>query len=523
MIVDSGMFFLARTGTIDEDITYPVMLDSTDGKNFIKKPGSMEIAGRKVNFPEIVRSENFADFYLDDNNDIAIIADAISLIQRPSKLITRIVEFRKEYGFKPLIYAPGLGDPYLMPALVYAGISIFDDLFTRSESLNGIRYTTLGRTTSDSDQTEKNVEFSTEILDTLSKSIMNGTLRELVEKYTISSRAVEILRMIDLNHHEDTEPYYPSRTPYIKANSILSLYRPDLIRYRNYISSKYRRPHSKSIALILPCTARKPYHLSSTHRKIFSYIEKYARNIHKVVVTSPVGVVPEELEETYPSAFYDIPTIGNWFEDEKTMIRKLLGDYFLHNSYDGTIAFITPDLEFITDILPEGNTTLIGNIKSEQMLKNLKDTLSEIFTKGTPQSRSDYRISKLKSIAEYQFGDWISPYVDEMKPVRSYNQDMLMKDGKAMLVYNQRAGKLTITREMGKIFLRENRFVVQIDDFKPTANIYAMGVLETTGDIRQECEVAIAFEDSLRGVGTAKMHGPAMKNLPKGIAVKVRN
>lgn len=521
MIIDQGIFGMARTGTIDDSLEYPAVFEAGPSGRIKRNPGYVEVAGRKIEIPDLLQPDH-TGWYSDPDGQIAVIPDAITLIQRPQQLLSRIKSIRESAGFEPLIYAPGIGDPYLFPALSYAGISIFDDLFIRAESESGILYTALGKTEEKGDVLRDNISFAHGILHSVSESIRNLTLREVVEKYSISSRSVEILRLLDTSHYGYIEPLYPSRTPYIKANSVESLYRPDLTRYRDYVSKSYQRGEGKDIALLLPCTARKPYSASKTHRRIFSYIEKYAPYVHKVVVTSPVGIVPEELEETYPPAFYDIPTIGIWFEDEKKMINEMLTGYFSKNKYPHIIAYITPDLSFIEEALPKGSEIIQGNIRSDAMLKELRDKLSGLC--GTEnRTRVNYKVRKLKSIASYQFGSWIEPYIDDMKLVRSYNQDMFMKDGKAMLVYNDRAGKITITKEMGKTFIEEHKFVVQIDDFKPTANVYAMGVTDASSDIRQESEVVLECNGDLRGVGVAKMPFRHMIDLQKGTAVKVRN
>ncbi len=523
MIVDQAIFSMARTGTIDDRFDYPAILSTVSGSDLERGEGYLKIADRRIEMPDLLQAVNSRGWYLDSEKDIAVIPDAVVLIQRPQKLLARIFELREKEGYRPLIYAPGIGDPYLIPALVYAGISIFDDLFIRAESSDNVLYATLGRTSGKGDLLNENILFAHKIMDSVSRSIGNLTLRELVEKYSISSRAVELMRILDTSYYDSVEPLYPYRTPYIKANSVESLLRPDLARYRSAVSGLFRKPEEKKVAFILPCTAKKPYSASKTHRKIFSRIERYSSMLHKLVVTSPVGIVPEELEETYPPGFYDIPTIGLWFEDEKLMINNMLKKYFSGNSYEEIVAYITPDLSFIRDALPEGANVLEGEIKSEQMLGELRELISEIYGRTDKHRKVNHKFRKLKAIASFQFGSWIEQYIDDMKLVRSYNQDMLMKDGRAMLVYNERAGKITITKEMGRTFIEEKRFVVEIDDFKPTANVYAMGVKDATSDIRQENEVVLSFDGEPRGVGIAKMPGAFMRDLKKGIAVKVRN
>ncbi|WP_075057709.1 hypothetical protein [Thermogymnomonas acidicola] len=99
----------------------------------------------------------------------------------------------------------------------------------------------------------------------------------------------------------------------------------------------------------------------------------------------------------------------------------------------------------------------------------------------------------------YQFGDWILPYLREARVVRQFNQDMLVVNGKPYLVYNKDMGKFTVHRNAASIFVENSKFLVGIDDFKPTANVYAVGVRSATEDIRQEDEVVIHHEGEVRG------------------------
>ena len=48
------------------------------------------------------------------------------------------------------------------------------------------------------------------------------------------------------------------------------------------------------------------------------------RSVHQVMVTSPLGLVPRELEEQWPAAHYDVPVTGQWDDDELATIRRLV-------------------------------------------------------------------------------------------------------------------------------------------------------------------------------------------------------
>ncbi len=238
--------------------------------------------------------------------------------------------------------------------------------------------------------------------------------------------------------------------------------------------------------------------------------------IHEIIITSPMGVVPRDLEETYPPRFYDIPVIGLWYEDEKTMMKKTLLNYMKHNAYKKVIGFLPDDLNFISEAVPYDYEYVPFNFNNMDILRE------KIINSIDREKRIDLKRSKYDSILSYQFGDWILKYISGYSIRRSYNQDMIVKDSRILFVYNDKIGKFTINKNSAQFFLENGKFTVEIDDFKPTSYVYAVGVKSATEDIRQEDEIVLAHDGEVRGVGIAKMPGSAMIALKKGIAVKVR-
>lgn len=526
MIVDEAFFGFARAGKIDGSFSYPGILKSGDMKQLSRRDGSIYILGQSARQLDIgIRKDNALtgkpSIWVSD--DFAVIPDGAELIQRPGKLMERIREVRKHVGYGKLIYLQGVSDPYLIPILVYAGISLFDDSTLRIESQKSIEYTLFGRSEAMDNPYGPNISFVEGILDLLGKTIKSGTLREVVEKYQVSSKAMELLRILDNDGDGQSEITFPRRTGYIKANSLESLRRPDLTRYRDYISNSYQKPDYKKIALLIPCSARKPYSTSKSHKQILDALSGLRHTVHEVIVTSPVGLVPRELEGTYPPNAYNIPVIGEWYEDEKKMINSMLVSYFSRNSYQRVYTFVKEDLDFILDSLPDGSQSIQWTEQTES-LKSLRETIQNAVNEtGKLDRKVNHKLETFLKIAQYQFGNWISPYLEGTKIIRNYNTEMLVKDGKPVLVFNDRVGKFTIHKNAGQWFIESGKFLVEIDDFKPTANVYAVGVIDATDDIRPEDEVVMHHKGSLKGVGIAKMPYPAMTDLRKGTAVKVRN
>jgi archaeosine synthase len=523
MIIDRAFFGFARTGTIS-DFKYPIILDSSKEEMLSMNEEGLRIFGKHIG-QGVQRSTDGrhieSELIVDD--EIIVIRNAATLLQRTRKFVSTVMDIHEKYGFSKIIYAPGIADPYILPVLVYMGISIFDDILMRKVALDGIEVTPLGYADKGEADVKTNIDLCQKIVDTLSLSIERKTLREIVEKYLISGKSIEILRILDSEYLDKQLKVFPKITPYVRANDIMSLGRPDLTDYRNRISAIYKRPDGKDILLLIPCSARKPYSQSESHQKIIEALSGMRSRIHEVIVTSPVGLVPRDLEGIYPAAFYDIPVIGKWFEDEKVMINEMLTKYLQRNNYTKVIAFVKEDLNFIREALPESAEFINGSAKKDSDLTILRTAVNDAYQSLGKQKVASEKTQEMLSVARFQFGEWIEPLLREAKVIRSYNQDMFSRSGKVIMVFNRESGKMTITKEIAPSFLDAGKFVVRIDDFKPTANIYAMGVESCDPEIRPEDEVVVAHENEVRGVGVAKMPAIAMTQLKKGVAVKVRN
>lgn len=522
VIKDNNFFGFARTGSTGAGWEYPIMVNTQNPEEFMNSGEELTILGNSfkkiITYPEEIKTGDSSGVV--ESEDIIMILNTLELIERPKQFVRKIMSIRNDLGWNRLIYAPGIGDPFLIPVLVYMGINVFDDIFLRKQSYKGLRYTPLGMV-KDQSPLEHNQNFVQDQMAVIREAIKNGTLREMVEKFQFSSKALEILRILDFSYYEAMEPVFPSRTPYIMANSIESLERPDLKRYRDRIMNVYEKPVNREVALIMPCSARKPYSTSRTHMEILSRISEFRKYLHELIVTSPVALVPRELENVYPAMFYNIPVVGHWYEDEKIMMKDTLSAYLKRNAYKKIIAYITEDLGFISEILPADSLIIEGNIKSEANLKALYSALDS--TVKETDLRRGSRMDQHVSRAGFQFGNWIGKYIEKSKVINNYNQEMLVVEGKPALVFNEHLGKYTINKSSAKWFIENGKFLVEIDDFKPTSNVYSVGVMDATDDIRPEDEVVLHHGGEVKGVGIAKMPYSAMRTLKKGVAVKVRN
>ncbi|MFH0860987.1 MAG: DUF5591 domain-containing protein [Candidatus Altiarchaeota archaeon] len=83
------------------------------------------------------------------------------------------------------------------------------------------------------------------------------------------------------------------------------LLHPHFEVWQDYLARWYRPPEGRSL-LLLPCSYKKPYSQSETHRNIIGVLEETGtRNRFHEVMLSNAGVIPREFEDYYPFNSYD--------------------------------------------------------------------------------------------------------------------------------------------------------------------------------------------------------------------------
>lgn len=286
----------------------------------IARDGRVKIFGNMLDLPgieEVSESQLGRKYF--DFGDIVVIPGLFTLMKRPEKLLERIVSTRLEVGLRKIIYAPFIAERYTVPVLHYLGIDLLDAHMERINSGD----------LKDMWEMEKLVK----------RYMEKNELRVLVESMP-SLLSKILLRLSDSIYYETMEKFFPTSGKYLNSSHFESLFRPDIRRWWERILKRYRKPGNERYLLLLPCSATKPYSRSPSHRYFRSLVEKSGRHVHEVIVTSPLGLVPRELEFTYPAAHYDIPVTGKWYGEEMEFTRTMLEKYIEDNEYESIIAFL---------------------------------------------------------------------------------------------------------------------------------------------------------------------------------------
>jgi archaeosine synthase len=289
------------------------------------------------------------------------------------------------------------------------------------------------------------------------------------------------------------------------------------------VTSRYHNRFDQPLVLV-PCSAEKPYSESKSHGRFHEAIDFRG---HTVSMTSPIGVVPQELELTYPAQHYDSVVTGHWSETEIEFVASVLESYLRRCDYDRHVAHLPDDYREITDRVAERlgiefEYTVADHPTDADSLANLAGALE-----GEQRYRkSERQHNTLKAIADYQFGERAGDELFHDLSVESHYPKLRANDGdgEQLAAMVPQYGTLSLTIAGARRWIDsdvpEKR--AEIDAFVPRGSVLAPGVVDADDDIRVGDEVVFEGPKAL-AVGRAEMSGPEMAESTRGIASEVRH
>lgn len=291
-----------------------------------------------------------------------------------------------------------------------------------------------------------------------------------------------------------------------------SLFRPEAVRWRERMG--LLEPIGDTV-VILPCSMRKPYSSSRSHM-IF---QKATKGIQEVILTSPFGICPREMEKTYPIQSYDTSTTGEWSNEEINVVGECLKDYIGEKE---VIAHVEGGYKQVCEEYLDGAvyTCKDGKTTSRESFLNLKEEV-----KKHPRIKGRVKtLHMLRSIARYQFNskeaDALIP--DDVKVLGRFDK-RIMVNGKQIATLHFKNGFYSLNLEGGKILKNINKKWVKINFELKTNTLFSPGVVVADQDIIPGDEVVILKDEEIVGVGKAILSGKEMEMASKGVAVKVRH
>ena len=481
---------------------------------------------------------------------LATVKYASQLLNQSKNFVDFIVKLREKIGYQKAIYLPGIGNPTNLALLTYLGVDIFDSapaiiaarknlLFFENETIkkDDLKEIFCNCPVCSKKKSPQDLKYEDVLkhnyyaiyskLKQVRNTISKQNLRNLVEiQIRVDPNSTAILKNLDKNHYE----YLEKRTPVASKGKLIatskeSMYRPEIIRFQKRVIDRYKKPKSAKILLLLPCSAKKPYFLSKSH--------KYLRNtilatenptiIHELIITSPLGLVPRELELTYPAANYDIPVTGVWENYEKEMITSLLSKYLKNNKYEKIIAHLPKELiDFISPLIKNAMITCIDKPTSDKSLEKLKNTLNKAVEKYKKVTFQNKTKEEILSLASYQFGKKNAEELLKNSSIKGkYPYQKIFENNKQLGMITQERGLISLTLDGAE---KINDYFVEIySDFELKGSVFAPGVIVTDKKIRIGDEVIVKRKNQQVAVGVAQMNGEEMNKSSYGEAVRVRH
>jgi archaeosine synthase len=477
-------------------------------------------------------------------NEFIILPETSSMLLDSKKFVDSVARMKEGPDLLRPSFCSVMGLPHRLALLAYFGFDVFDSIPLVMSSENG-RYLTSSGTFAyerikdlpcscpactsgrrgKPELLEHNYIAAENEVKLVRHAIAEGRLRELVEARIRSDPwLVQDLRMLDLGHFELQEMHAPVKGTPFHAGSKESLSRPDVVRWRMRLEQRYGRPKNARVLLLIPCSARKPYSMSQSHMRFRQTLIESGRfdAVHEVIVTSPLGLVPRELELFYPAQDYDIPVTGHWDKDEKSMAEEMVSWLVASQKYDLVISHLGDEREPVNSVLSDFVDTSGGHPGSKDSLKKLGEVLRD----QVPEPRIDpasRAADDMRSICEFQFGQAGASLCEGSHIVGRWPNLKILRDHDQLGMLTGERGMISLTLDGAKAVAVSGTYSVEIDDFVPKGNLFAVGVEGASPEIRIGDDVAVVHSKDVRAVGVARMSAVEMNLAERGEAVHIRH
>jgi archaeosine synthase len=526
---------LARTGIFTHDGRTLLTPDVIDAAELF--PALADSCCDNVPLPA---DPEFVDRYLPRRNDPTVVHPAIpataesgfavmvpcwhTAFENPRNYVRWLVGLKERLPPDTAWFTPGSALPSRVHILCYSGFDLFDFTAVDLASAKNLFCTPEG-------------EFPAEMMDSgvcncegcrsrdlrmhnrlslvtevrlVSWFVAASRLRELVEaRCRLHSAHVAILRHLD-NHYQFMERNAPAaRSVPLGATTGEVLRRAEVIRFADRVCNRYRPPKGETVVL-LPCSAKKPYSLSRSHSQLKAAVGGRAVEL---IVTSPLGLVPRELEMVYPAAHYDVPVTGYWDREELSFAADVLYRYLIKNPPGRVLAHLEGGaLESARMAADSAGVALEVTCTRHPLAAESLAALDEALAGERKVAHNIFR-----GTASWQFGCGIDCSALQVRG--RYPRLMASVNRRPYFSIDTGTGLLRPTLEGWNLIPGVYR--VTMADFDLKGDILAPGVTNADPQIRPGDEVLVEGP-ALRATGKAMMSAHEMLGSKRGVAVRVR-
>lgn len=376
-------------------------------------------------------------------------------------IIESLLQIKNKIPSDIILKASGDIDPYMFPTLTYLGIDLIDGTYLIYAGYNDVYFSDTSkkwkRNIQDEDditcnctaclkiqnmiQNNKepnlisikeainplialhNIQYGTILTQKIREEMRIGTLRHFLEKTSMNSTfLISAIRYIDsLSPNPIISVQTLRKNSKLICSGSLSYYEPQIVAFRERIKKNANPPQNSLICVLLPCSMVKPYSSSKSHRNFIKILKDALGQDYNLasqaIVTSPLGLVPRELESIYPASHYDISVTGVWDQEEititaesiKSWIHKFSVDIpiiaFLHGGYAESFKKAIIEIKNPRFLIESSDAEQFKDVLKKN-IKNIKESRSSILNLEEQyfKSRSSNEEREIGAIADFQFG-----------------------------------------------------------------------------------------------------------------------
>ena len=488
--------------------------------------------------------------------DAYVLSDVQGFLGHARGLKDAILAVKDAIPEDAAVYLSGAATPRNVAVLAYAGVDLFDADRAVALGTQG-RYLTTDENhfLDDLDElpcaceacrqpredfdrgdcVDHNVAVLEAELARVRRRVRDGRLRDYVEGQARQDQwLTALVRELDQEwgYLEARTPVY--RNAHMDATTEDTLNRVEIQRFAQRVTERYRNRFDAPLVLV-PCSATKPYSDSQSH---YQFREVIRYRAHLASITSPIGVVPQELELTYPAQHYDTVVTGEWTAGEVEFVAEVLRRYLDRNDYPRVVAHVPDDYRPIVERALEAHPdldvefTVADHPTTDESLANLAAALEGESAYG----KRERQRNTVRALADYQFGaEAGDDLFGDFKVTSRYPKLQVRADEPPTAGDDQNAapqlatmvpnyGTLSFTLRGARRWLESDVPTkrVAIDAFVPHGSVLAPGVVDADSDIREGDEVVVEGPEAF-AIGRAQMHGDAMVDSTRGEACSVRH